>query len=155
MSGTKQLAQYQAFLNLDAPIANPDLTVSIPWYQFFLTLWQRSGGSTTPTQAINLTNLTPGGITSPQTLVASPHLFVAPQVGQVLVTRKFSVVEATGVRKFERGGETVEFSRDGNNYYLIGSAPSILTAQFGDSVRVSWFTSDPPIMIFFPSAGGQ
>lgn len=142
---------FQPFPNLDAPIANNDLTVSIPWYQLFITLWNRSGGSAgggfiTPT--------TPGGKGQPQALSTSPFTLLTSTTGVLLITRKYTVVPGTGVRTREAGGETVEYSRDGGTtYYLAGSAPLALFITAQDQTRVSWFTSNPPIVVFFPIAG--
>lgn len=145
--------QFQPFPNLDAPVVNNNLTVSVPWYQFFVTLWQRDGlGNGVPANAVNLTNLTPGGTQEPQTLEASPFDLLTGVVGQLLVTRKYTIVPATGVFTREAGGETVEFSRNGGTtWFLAGHAPLLLPLAAGDMARVSWRTAGPPIVIFFPA----
>ena len=130
-------------------MANPDLSISIPWYRLLITLWNRTGGATS---AGFLSPTTPGGSGQPQTLGASPFGFTATSGGQLLVSRKYTV-GANGVRTREAGGETVEFSRDGGaTFYFAATAPALLPISYQDQIRISWFTPGPPTVIFFPIA---
>lgn len=46
MSGTgSDSAKYQPFPKMDSPIANPDLTIGIPWYYLLINMWTKLGGS--------------------------------------------------------------------------------------------------------------
>lgn len=140
---------FQGFPNLDAPIANPDGTLTIPWYLFLISLWQKLGGSTVPTTAGVLTSATPGGKAQVvPTSGVSPFQYQALEGGQFLVTWPYETVPQFSR---EAGGEAIEFSRDnGTTWYLVGSAPRMIGLSTNDLVRVTWYTPGPPMMVFFP-----
>ena len=49
--------QHQTFLpmpKLDAPMVNPDDTVGLPWYYFFVRIWQAIGGGNLSFQDIGI-----------------------------------------------------------------------------------------------------
>lgn len=148
MSGTNPSGQNQGFPNLDAPFVDPNLYISIPWYQLLVSLWRKTGGSIVPANVVMLTSTTVGGKAQPIVLATSPFQFTATEGGQLLVTWPYSL---TPQFSRESGGEVIEFSRDGGtNWYLVGSAPRMVQVSAQDTVRVTWFTPGPPTVVFFP-----
>lgn len=71
---------------LDAPIVNPDGTVSIPWYRFWIALWNRTG------QASGSVTLVLDGISSTQ----GSFLYRGPEEWQGLAPSDSGQVLATG-----------------------------------------------------------
>jgi hypothetical protein len=155
MSGTVQsvaLQQYQYIPNLDSPMVNPDLTITIPWYQLLIGLWRRTGGSTTPVTAQNVITTQTGAPAQVLVPVGTPYEYSPKTLGNLVVTRKFS---SLSIFNGTKGGETVEFSRDGGqNWYIVGCAPVILPLLAGDFVRISWFLAGAPTVVWFPTALG-
>lgn len=144
----------QQFPKLDSPIIDEHGNVSIPWYRFFISLWQRTGGSTFPANIVTLVLsagslpilalsstmkilgqlfTTTGGM--PQALApgASPFVWQAPGCGFVVV---------------ESG--KVEISRGGVSWYQASVVGGEFVLVQGDFIRLTWYGADAPKVTFFP-----
>lgn len=84
------------------------------------------------------TGLLTGQPTGPAATIAvksSPFTYVAPQGGTVIV----------------QGGTTtqIQFSRDGNNFFVTGVTAGMLPVSQGDQLVVT-YSVGPPTMVFVP-----
>lgn len=124
---------YQPMPKLDAPLTNPNGNVSIPWYYFLVSLWQRVGGSNIPTNSKILFDSSAGAAEQVQAPVANPFTFKAPVVGSLTV--------AGGKVELQRSGAWYEVSVLGGSFWLMS----------GDSARISWFGDAPPEVVWWPT----
>lgn len=143
----------QPFPRLDTPLVGPNGSPSIPWYQFFVSLWQKVGAAYTPiasavalqlvgsaieaidtSSGASLGNLvTTGGVgpVSPLAPGASPWVWQATTPGTLVVT-----------------SAQVELSRDGVTWYIVGPTGGAVPMQTDDQARLTWY-GDTPKATFF------
>lgn len=125
---------FQPMPKLDAPLTNANGNVSIPWYYFLVTLWQRTGGSSgQPVSGNIIYDNSTGGAEIVQTLAASPFVFLAAGVG--------FLTAAGGKIELNRSGVWYEVSVTGGSFWLMA----------GDQARVTWFGDAPPQVIWWPT----
>lgn len=154
------MTQQQAFPQLNTPVIQQDGRVSIPWYKFFISLWQKAGSAYTPVvgsvalqntgsgiEAIDATSgaslgflITTGapGAVIPIPQGVSPQTYVPASPGTLVVA-----------------GAQVELSRDsGVTWYLASPNGGSFPLLFGDRARMTWYGADPliPKMSFWPSS---
>ncbi len=154
--------QIPAFPLIETPLVGDDRTITHPWHRFFISLWQKTGGSTAgPTNTVYITQgdddnaplvvrksippdfpvlgtftlqNTGGGPAVPQVLGASPFIFEAPKDGTLVVF-----------------AAQVELSRDaGATYYKVTLQGGAIPVLLFDKVRVTWFGPNLPEVTYFP-----
>lgn len=124
---------FQAMPRLNTPLVNADGTITVPWYRLFISMWQRTGGSTVPATSQVLYSNAAGGQEVVLSAPASPITYQAPSAG--------SLVASSGKVEVSRTGTFRQVS-------LVGGAIWLAT---GDSVQVSWMGNEPPTVVFLPA----
>jgi len=145
----------QPMPRLDTPLVREgSRAVDIPWHQFLISLWQRTGGEFIPVGdqlalqltgaqvevidtttgavlGIALTSLSVGGAAVPVAIGASPQVYIATVAGLLVATAQ------------------LELSRDGGTtWYLVNTTGGALPLLAGDRARVTF--GAPPVITFFP-----
>lgn len=142
-------------------ISEDDGNVTYPWSRWFLLIWNLVGGGMVPVQnpvvlrlitpdelgaysaatgellgIIPLENQ-PGGAAQPVAITGSPQVFTAPGDGTLVVF-----------------AAKVELSRDnGVTWYIVTLNGGAVPMLMNDQVRVTWFSTEPPTITYFPSFG--
>lgn len=110
----------------NVPFLDSNGNVSTVWWQYLLTLFNRTGGTT---------GASPGGPPVSVTLGSSPLQFEAPADGTFFVSG---------------GGVTsVQLSRGGSKNFNTGQFYAPVPMSAGDTVTMS-FISPPPTVTFLP-----
>jgi hypothetical protein len=147
----------QPFPELGTPLVDANGAVSIPWYRFFVSLWQKTGGAGLITTGVYFA-IVNGLVVAYQalskaklgTLVMSSSAGAAAQ--SLTLTASPQVYTATIAGTFFTNGGQLSISRDGGASWFIfsvtGGAVPMLNA---DKVKVVWEYS-PPLAQFLPVA---
>lgn len=152
--------------NLDSPMVNQDGSPSIPWYAFFIALWGKAGGSTpiTGTVVFSFANSILSAFTAVPTLIGALIYGNAQSDGTIRLRSRISGgapipqspvaspftfdANSQGVLVIQNG--QVELSRDSGTWYVTGLTGGVIPMLAGDSVRVTWYGADAPLVTFFP-----
>lgn len=159
MANPVQHQTQQPMPKLDSKFVDERGIIQISWFRLLLTLWTKSGAGDAPnpfavvfeaqddvgTLPLNIFQATtgeflgtvrsptvPGQPAEPLNPNLNPFVFQAPREGLIYVT----------------GGE-LEYSRDGQTWYLISLTTGNIQVQCLDFVRVTW-TGPLPTVVFFP-----
>jgi|SRR5215469_8832712 len=156
VQSSQQTKNYNGVPPYDSAFVYPNTgIVQRNWYWFLLQLWRACGGSfnqisqSSFLQQVDIyesstgkflgkiiSSNTKGTPAEPQTLNTSPFTFTADSLGMLAVY----------------GGD-VQFSRDGGaTYYPIGLTGGSIFMLNGDMVQVTWFSTTPPTVTWFPTA---
>lgn len=151
---------FQPFPRLGTPLANEDGTVSIPWYRFLISLWNKLGqgtsqaanavylaltGANTITAyesatgneiAVLATSSAVGGPAVPVPVGASPFTYTALVSGTLVVF-----------------GARVDLSRDnGVTFYPASLVGGPIPLVLHDVAKLSWFSAAAPTVTWLPSS---
>lgn len=150
----------QGIPRLDTPMVREGSgAVAIPWHQFFIELWQRTGGEFVPVgdqvalqlnstsnqiEAVDtvtgviigvvLVSTNDGVAAVPIPLTGSPQVYIASVAGTL-------VVFAAQTELSRNGGAT---------WFTVSATGGALPLLAGDRARVTW--GAPPVITFFPSS---
>lgn len=110
----------------NVPFLDDKGNVQMVWWQFLLSQFNRTGGTS---------GTSPGGNPVSVPLGASPVAFTAPADGTLFVSG---------------GGVTnMQIARSGNPYFNTGQFYAPVPMSNGDTVRIT-FVSPPPAVTFLP-----
>ena len=162
---------YQTVPYLSTPLTNPDGTISIPWYQFLVSLAQRTGMTTPGTAAVDGLQSSQNSVVLGQTSQAAGAPLAAysalsgdylgtlqladeaggPAEPQTLTTSPWTFTAAMG-GTLEVFSGAVEISRDGGvTWYTIGLCGGAVPVLLDDQVMVTWYSTDIPVVVFLPT----
>lgn len=121
------MAQNQGLPAPNLPITNPGGTISIPWYQFFNSLWQRTGGGTNNGNVQSVTVSASGGISAAVTNPNSNVQIVLSINSQSILAGLNTFTALTPGLVPASGGGNINFLRADGTWDSPGSSGGIVT----------------------------
>jgi hypothetical protein len=146
---------FQPFLKLDSPIIDDRGLASLPHYRLLLTLWQRSGAASSPITGAAYLRVEPNGTISVVSVTTGQVLGTLTLSGPGLPEQALSpttspfTYKATGSGFIVANEGRLEIQRSGA-WYVVSPAGGSVTLRQNDSIRVTWFSSTVPQVVWFP-----
>lgn len=149
---------FQGFPRLDTPFVEPTSGYIVrPWQRFLLSLWVKSGGSSSSLPGSYYLNVTSDGaigvyqsLTGELVGVLQP---INPKPPQTLTLGSSPFVwTPTASGTLVVYGAEVEIKRGASAYAPIGLVGGAIPMLQGDSVRITWTSTSPPTATWLASS---